>query len=286
MKIRIGVGLTLLASLLLVSAVGAVPTRSISTKPRIAIIIDDMGYDQTHSRQALTLPAGVTYSFIPLAPYTASLATLASQQRQEIMLHLPMESLGGPTRETRLLRSSMSRQQLLAAFNTHLAALPQAVGINNHMGSRLTADTDAMSVIMEAIKPTGLYFIDSRTTAATVAATLAERHHISQLSRDVFLDNIDTPTAIEAAFDSLLTKARLQGYAIAIGHPHHNTLQVLKQRLSSLAEKGYLLVPTSRLITSYGHTPAPALSLPTYVQTVITQPSPSTLQRIARASVD
>lgn len=217
--------------------------------PVVAVILDDMGNDLHSGRQALALPAGVTYAILPHSPHARTLADEARQAGRELMLHLPMQARDGRQLGPGGLELHMTRQQFRRTLRSSLASVPNVAGINNHMGSQLTRHPGAMQWLMQAIREQGdLYYVDSRTDERTVAEAVAKAEGLPSSRRDVFLDNVRDEAAIRAQFDRLLVKARRHGSAIAIGHPYPETLAVLAHELSRLDELGVELLPVSAII--------------------------------------
>jgi len=220
-------------------------------EPLISIIIDDLGYRQADGMRAIGLPGPVTFSIIPYTPYAQRLSGLAHSLGKEILLHMPMEAEGNHYLEPGGLTTRMSRAELIANVHASIASLPQAKGISNHMGSLLTRQVKPMRWLMEAMlqydKP--LYFVDSRTTADTVALITARQYGIPSLKRDVFLDHRQNAKAILAEFHRMILKAKFQGTALGIAHPYPETLDVLEQALGQLEDQGVTLVPVSVLLT-------------------------------------
>lgn len=218
-------------------------------RPQIAIIIDDLGASFDSGRRAIELPGPVACAFLPYAPHTASLAHLAHTRHKEVMLHLPMQAVEGATLEPGGLTLDMTQQQVVRTILEDLNRVPHVSGLNNHMGSLLTRHPGHMSWLMEVLRGRqDLFFVDSRTTRQTVAQRLADEKGIPAVSRDVFLDYHTGQESIEAQFLRLLKLARKNGYALAIGHPHPTTLEVLTRELGRLDDHGVKLVPVSRLV--------------------------------------
>jgi len=236
--------LLFLAVLLVVSGQPARGEGLPQTGPVVALLIDDMGYRLHEGRAALNLPGPIAYSFLPHTPHARDLAGRARARGREILLHLPMEAehdnrLLGPG----ALFSTMSREQLELTLAADLASLPPVIGVNNHMGSRLTTEFSPMHTLMAALRRRGgLLFIDSRTTAETIAGTVARQYGVATLSRDVFLDNQDDPEAIRAQFRRWLQIAWRRGQALAIAHPRPATLALLARELPRLPRRGIRLV--------------------------------------------
>ncbi|NQD36202.1 divergent polysaccharide deacetylase family protein [Permianibacter sp. IMCC34836] len=225
------------------------PTLALAQNPRIAILIDDMGNNRALDERALALPGAVSYAFLPYTSFAPSLARAAHARGRDVLLHAPMESeeklqLMGPG----ALTMAMSEPDLRAQLRKNLASIPFVSGFNNHMGSVLTRDPTRMSWLLDEAKTQAVFFIDSRTTSHSIAGTTARRLGVPSIGRDVFLDHDDNPAAIARQFDYLLKLARQRGHALAIGHPRPATLQVLEQRLATLADAGIVLVPVSGLL--------------------------------------
>ncbi|WP_051480028.1 divergent polysaccharide deacetylase family protein [Catenovulum agarivorans] len=194
----------------------------------IAIIIDDVGYRAT-DKALLSLPPEITLSILPHTPYGKELADLASARGHEIMLHLPMESLSGRTLEPGTLYSSMTEQQITQTLENAIAQYPQIIGVNNHMGSKLTQMTAPMQAIMRVLKKHNLYFVDSRTSSASQALVVAQQLGVTAYRRHVFLDNEVDEAAIQRQFNKVLHLATKKQTVIAIGHPHPATIAVLQK---------------------------------------------------------
>ncbi len=222
----------------------AEPTRAV-----ISIIIDDLGNVRSEGLRALELRGDLTYAFLPHTPFAARLARLASVLGKEVMLHLPMEAADprrlGPGGLTR----TMGRDAVRRALFEGLASVPNARGVNNHMGSALTREPAHMGWLMDALSDRGqLYFVDSRTTSGSVAMRTASMTGVPTTERDVFLDNDREPDAVAAQLRTLYARARARGSALGIAHPYPETLAVLEHELARLSRRGVELVPVSSLI--------------------------------------
>jgi len=222
---------------------------------RLAIIIDDLGYDRAAAGAVFQIHLPVTLAVLPHLPYSAAIAEEAYRRGFSVLLHLPMESAdSGTKRESIELRSGMTPEEAAEMVADMLATVPHAVGVNNHQGSRATADPVLMAAIMPVLRRRGLFFIDSRTSADSQAYGAARRAGVPAAYRSVFLD--DTPAggdgpAREAALRQLrlaVEEARRQGWAIAIGHPHPATLEAIREFLPSLRAQGVHLVYVSELV--------------------------------------
>ena len=218
--------------------------------PVIAIVIDDIGHNLHQARRLLALPAPVVLAILPNTRGARQLADEAAALGRTVILHQPMENGAGLAIGPGGLYSDMSAVERRQVLTDNLDSFGHIRGINNHMGSRLTSDRQAMDQVMQVLRERGLYFIDSRTTHHTQAAFAAEAAGVPHLSRDVFLDNERDPAAIGRAFDRALKVAREQGSALVIGHPYPQTIEYLEGRLTGnlLQEEGVQVVSVEELM--------------------------------------
>ncbi|MEI9993381.1 MAG: divergent polysaccharide deacetylase family protein [Rhizomicrobium sp.] len=211
--------------------------------PKVAIVIDDLGADLARTDRALALPRPVALSFLPYADATPWLAAEAERAGHDVLVHMPMEAEGehdpGPLALTVGLAPDEIRRRLDAA----LQRVPGAVGLNNHMGSRFTAGRDGLIPVAEDLAARHLFFFDSRTTPATQVVAVSHAFGVASTGRDVFLDDEQTATAVDAQLAELEAKARAQGVAIAIGHPHDVTLAALAAWTARAGARGFVLIP-------------------------------------------
>lgn len=219
-------------------------------RPKIAVLIDDMGVNRRNSDSMADLPAALSLSFLPYADNLQAQVDAAREKGHEIWLHLPMQPLGTADPGPNALMDDMSPETLLGTLETNLDSFTGYVGVNNHMGSRLTSDEAAMAVIMPALETRHILFLDSLTTAKSVARQFALDNGIPFHARDVFIDHEETAEAAHGALEHLEALARKRGSAIAIGHPKVETIAALAQWIPTLEEKGFVLVPLSRLYSS------------------------------------
>ena len=227
------------------------PLCAVAEQPAIAIIIDDLGNNLVTDRRVVNSNWPITCSILPARPYSKKLAELAHQQNKEVLVHIPMQSLKTKYFGHGELTENMSKQDFALSVNSSIDEIPYARGVNNHMGSLLTQHSEFMDLFMRTLanRDDYLYFIDSRTTASTVAAEIADEYHIPNLERDVFLDSVaNDEEHIRNQFKRLVYIANNKGYALAIGHPNATTLSVLNQELVKLKEKNIRLVHVSELI--------------------------------------
>lgn len=229
--------------------VPAAPVPSGAT-PALAIVIDDVGHNLHHGRRLLALPAPVTLAILPHTQAAQRLAEEAAAQGRSVILHQPMENGAGLSIGPGGLYNGMQPDELRQVLQNNLDSFAPILGLNNHMGSRLTAERQAMDEVMQVLRERNLFFIDSRTTHHTQAAFAAEAAGVPHLSRDVFLDNDRDPAAIARAFSRALEVARREGRALLIGHPYPQTLEFLEWRLAGdlLAEEGVEVVDVVELL--------------------------------------
>jgi len=217
---------------------------------RAAIVIDDFGVDLRAAERFASLSIPVTFSILPNERHSRRIAHIAHAQNREVILHMPMEPRGypkvNPGKGALLL--SMSDRSIRSALRTALDSHPYISGVNNHMGSRFTEDEAAMRVVLRELEHEGLYFLDSRTTPRSLGFSLAERLHMPAGSRDVFLDHEITETFVRSQIRQLIRKAKIQGSAIAIGHPHEVTYRVLRHDQYLFQEENIQVVPLGDLV--------------------------------------
>ena len=212
---------------------------------RIAVIIDDLGLSPAAFDRVAALPAPLTLAIMSYAEQAPTLARAARKAGHEVLVHVPMEPEGNVNPGPHALTTEQTREAFDQQLAWDLDRFEGYVGINNHMGSRVTASTERMSWLFEELERRGLMFVDSRTTKETVAPMLAEHFGLPFAERDVFLDNEFDADAVEAQLKVLESEARKYSYAVAIGHPHAGTIAALRAWLPTLAERGYVLVPIS-----------------------------------------
>jgi polysaccharide deacetylase 2 family uncharacterized protein YibQ len=238
--------------LLATTAMGATPKSGTIELPAVSIIIDDLGNLKERDVKAIQLPGAITYAFLPHTPYAKDLAKLAHKNFKEVMLHLPMESMGHEKLGPGGITLNMTYQQFAAQLADDLASVPHVAGVNNHMGSLITQHPGHMVWLMrELSKHDKLYFVDSYTTTASVAQQIANENWIPNVRRDVFLDSDREPRAIRYQFRRLLKLAKKNQLAVAIGHPYPETIAVLKEELPKLEAQGIQLLPVSKLLNRH-----------------------------------
>jgi polysaccharide deacetylase 2 family uncharacterized protein YibQ len=210
-------------------------------------VIDDLGYDRSQADSLFRLAYPITISVLPHEANSGEIAEEAHRRGYEVMLHLPMASSAGDKDEAIELHPGMPSPAVEKTFAAMLDTVPYAAGVNNHEGSLGTADQQLMNELMPLLRERNLFFIDSRTTAATVAETSAHAAGVATTRRNVFLDDEQSVPAIRKQFEMAVSNARQKGSALAIGHPHPETLEVLSEMLPEAERQGVRLVYASDL---------------------------------------
>ena len=224
------------------------PEQSQHSRPKIYIVIDDLGLDPVATEKTLNLPGPLTYSFLPYGRDVQRFVDTANAIGGDVLLHLPMEPRGDADPGPRALKTSMAGADYLAALEWNLAQFDGYVGVNNHMGSRLTADEAAMKTLLSVLNERDLFFLDSLTTGSSKVKGAGARVGATVVTRDIFLDDLDNRDSIRLQLLKAEKIARETGYAIAIGHPRQNTLDVLGPWLATAPARGFDLVQISDLI--------------------------------------
>jgi polysaccharide deacetylase 2 family uncharacterized protein YibQ len=216
---------------------------------RLAIILDDLGNDRGAAQAIFAMPYPLTLSVLPNHPHSVDIAQEATRRGFQVMLHLPMESMRNERPEAQELRPGMSAGDVSALVDNLLQAVPDVAGVNNHQGSQSTADAALMDELMPVLRERKLFYVDSRTTAATVAYDTAQRFGVRSGFRNVpFLDDVAEVSAVRKQLHLALQDARKKGDAIAIGHPHPATLQALREVLPAAKAQGVRLVFASEVV--------------------------------------
>ena len=225
-----------------------VPAEKFTGTPKIAIVIDDLGADLASTDRAIRLPKTVGLSFLPYADATPWLAAEAERAGHEVLLHMPMQAEGDHDPGPFALTTGLSPDEIRRRLSDALARVPGAIGINNHMGSRVTADRTTLIPVAEELAARHLFFFDSRTTPDTQVVPVARAFGVASTGRDVFLDDEQTADAVGAQLMELEARARAQGVAVAIGHPHAVTLAALSVWTARAGAHGFVLIPLSEAI--------------------------------------
>lgn len=219
-------------------------------RPRLALIIDDIGFSRKRAHAFLELGVPITYAILPRVFYTTELAEEINRSGHEIILHQPMEPIRsdldpGPG----ALYVNYPPERIEDVLDANIATVPYAVGVNNHMGSRFTQNQDKLLKVMDVVKRSGLYFVDSLTTSHSRAYRVARKIHVAALRRHFFLDLQQDPGAVCFQLCRALFFAHRHGYAVVIGHPHLATIEGLRLFTNSVARKRLIdWVYASRLL--------------------------------------
>ena len=217
----------------------------------IAIVIDDLGQDLKPAQEILALPDRLTLAVMPRLPLSKKIAEMAHQSGREVLVHIPMEAKdrGGRREAAGMLRADMTPMEFITILNENLDSVPGAAGVNNHEGSALTENREAMTFLMSELKKRNLFFLDSMTNNKSEAYAVAKEFGLRSARRDVFLDNdSDSPSSIRKQLDELTRLAKQHGSAIGIGHPHPATITALRTWLATIEEQGIEIVPVSALV--------------------------------------
>ena len=209
--------------------------------PKVAIIVDDVGFDVDLARAFMELKSPLTLSVLAAAPHAQAIAREAMGKGAEVLLHLPMEPKESNGEGPGALLANMGEEEFVKTLNGHLSRIPGVKGVNNHKGSLLTERKDKMALLFRELKKRHLFFVDSRTTPQTVASKVAADMKVPVASRSVFLDHEPSQEAMKVQWERFLAMAREQGYAVAIAHPHRETLAFLKEHLRDLSSEARLV---------------------------------------------
>lgn len=218
-------------------------------KPKIAFVIDDLGYDLDMALSFIRLDLPLSLSVLPSAPFTEIIVREANKEGREIILHLPMEPKRYPSVDPGpgTLFVSMGESEINGILDQNLSDMPGIRGVNNHMGSRFTEDSEKMFIVLQKLKKKGLFYIDSRTTSKSVGFQMAKKMGLPTAERSVFLDNDLAPKTMKVQMERLLSMARHKGSAIGIGHPFKETLGALEEYRSEIKAE-FRLAPVSELV--------------------------------------
>lgn len=221
--------------------------------PQIAIIIDDIGYDRRLAKAFCNLDINITFSILPMAPFGREIAETLHAKGAQLMLHLPMEPMEYPLVNPGpgAILADMSPDVLLSQLKKNLDDIPYILGVNNHMGSRITSISENMNQIFTILKKRDLFFIDSRTASNSQCKASARLLNLKFATRDVFIDNIQEPEYIRGQLKELIDIANKKGTAIGIGHPYKATLQTLETWVPQIKSK-VEIVPAKNLTALQG----------------------------------
>ncbi|HVR38692.1 MAG TPA: divergent polysaccharide deacetylase family protein [Thermoanaerobaculia bacterium] len=210
----------------------------------IVLIIDDVGFDGQPLDRLTSIDPNLNFSVLPNGNRTASSAELLHARGFELLCHLPMEPRGDESPGRNAILTAMSDDEIVRTTRENLNAVPFARGMNNHMGSRATADRRVMTSVLHTL-PKNMYFIDSRTTGDSIAGRVAREMSIPTATRNVFLDDIASERAVRHQLAELASAAETRGVAIGIGHPYAVTVKVLTEEVPRLRAQGFRFVRAS-----------------------------------------
>lgn len=214
---------------------------------KLSIVIDDFGYRPAQENQVLQMPAALSVAVLPNAPHAREMATKAHQRGHEVLIHLPMAPLSKQPLEKDTLRPDMSAEEIARIIHDAAAAVPFAVGLNNHMGSAMTSSLPGMQKVMRVLDHYNFYFLDSMTIGNSQSTRAAAGTSVKVIKRRVFLDDTQNEVDIRKQFTRAVRLAQRDGSAIAIGHPHPATVRVLQQMLPTLPADITLVRPSQLL---------------------------------------
>ncbi|NUF49718.1 divergent polysaccharide deacetylase family protein [Gilliamella sp. ESL0250] len=234
--------------IILIISLWALNTHSVWAA-KLAIVIDDFGYRQHNEEQVISLSPNINVAVLPNSPHARRIANRAHDHGNDVIIHLPMAPLGKQPLEKDTLFPSMSEVEVNRIVTNAIEQVPHAIGVNNHMGSLMTSNLTGMAHVMKALSHYSMFFLDSKTIGKTQIKKAASYYNIPVLTRDVFLDDEQKESAISQQFDLAVKLARKNGVAIAIGHPHPQTINVLRTKLANLPED-IELTKLSHLITT------------------------------------
>lgn len=247
----------LAALLVLISSTSSYAAAPVS-HPVVAIIIDDLGNTLEEGRRAVELPGPVACAILPYTQYSVGLADQAYARGKEVLLHLPMQALDDAPLGRGGITLDMDQEQIQQTLHADISAIPHRVGVNNHEGSLISMHPGDLAWIMQTLHAIGnLYFVDSYTTVDSIAYQIARENSVPAARRDVFLDDVNTPQAVQFQFKRLLEIAHRKGFALAIGHPRPATLAVLAAELPKLSSQGVELVPVAEIVKLQQQHPIP-----------------------------
>lgn len=218
-------------------------------KPNLVIVIDDIGNSLELGERVLKFE-NVTLSIIPQLKYSLYFAKKGREMKRDVLVHVPMEPHSidkYKNGETNFLTTDMSDEDIRKLGKFYLESIPYAIGANNHMGSKFTENAEKMRIFLEDLKEKKMFFLDSKTSGNSIASDVAEKLKLTSFSRDVFLDHVIDEESISKQLDRAVEIAKEKGYAIVIGHPHKETLNVLEKRYEEIRKK-VNIIPISFLL--------------------------------------
>ncbi len=230
------------------AAVGPAAAPTAVPKARLAVVIDDWGYQKAPVERLAGMGFPLTVSVLPNLKYSRAAADAGHAAGDEVILHCPMQSVRPIPRERNTLLTTMTASEADAALQTDWDSVPWRDGMNNHEGSKASADRPLMDIAAAFLKSKGAFFLDSVTTPRSAIPGAARAAGVRWARRRVFLDNVDRPEAIERQLKLAAELARRNGSCIAIGHPRRNTLDVLEREAPRLEAAGITWVRVGTLV--------------------------------------
>lgn len=231
------------------------PEKTNQPVQRVAIIIDDLGFNAESSELVLSLGIPLTVSVLPFYPFSREAAERSREEGKEVLLHLPMEPQGYPDLAhpgNGVLLIGMSRRDIIAQLERDIMAVPDVTGVSSHMGSRFTADLEGMRIVAHWLKKRGLFFVDNVTTNRSVCAEVAREAGLRYLERDIFLDDDLHLDRIEEQLEKIKVVAHKFGKVLVVGHPHRNTISALRSWIPRAKAGGITFVHASALLEENG----------------------------------
>ena len=221
---------------------------------RIAIVIDDWGYNKTHCKQLVQMPGPLGVAILPHLPYSKDIIACAAKAGHEPMLHLPLEPYRRKEmfRDGYVLKTEMGEKSLQRTLVKILDEMKGVVGVNNHQGSKGIESEVLMTVVLQELKKRKLFFLDSKTSAKTKGSLVAEKLKMRIAVRDVFLDNRNERKAIEREFARGVDLAKQNGYSLMIGHDRILTLKIIAEQMKKLKAEGFEFISVAEYIRHNG----------------------------------
>ncbi|RZB34231.1 MAG: uncharacterized protein SRB2_03624 [Desulfobacteraceae bacterium Eth-SRB2] len=219
-------------------------------QPRIALIIDDIGFSRSHARQFLNLGVPITFAILPRLAYSYDLALEIHDNGHEILLHQPMEPYNidsfdpGPG----ALYVGDGADKIERIIEENIAGVPYAVGVNNHMGSRFTEAYKETREVLENVKKRDLFFVDSFTSSHSMGYRTARKLHMAATGRNIFLDNVHNDSAIYNQLNKLKRHSKKYGHAVGIGHPFPETVHTIGRFVKNIKDSDISLVHVSDVL--------------------------------------
>ena len=219
-------------------------------RARLALIIDDGGYNIDRIKGMMGMGRPMTFAILPNTPHARKVALMAHESGDQVMLHLPMEPRDSDrySLEKDTVLAGMDKNEVQTILQRDLAQIPYARGVNNHMGSKATEDAGVMQALMEVLKKEGLFYVDSHTSSHTLGPQMARQAGVAFGSNDRFIDQEKDSLKIKKAIRQSMEKAKKEGKAIAIGHPHPLTVQTIREMIPEIEKAGIKLVFASEVV--------------------------------------